>query len=395
MGIKDFLKSIFKQEEKPEPINIEFSNLPDFIHKKEEENKTKNKDFLNSINFLTTRLVKDLTLKIKILEEIDLSEKKAEEKVKLIVIQNLNNYIIHLKKLTNQLKEITNNNPQLSINQINNIFLNFEKNSSLNYQKATFLVGKEIGDMNNIIAVFSKNFQLILKENENLISTYQTLSIVKKNLNELENQKKSKQDIINKVELLSKDINLSKTKINSLKQNIGEIKNSREYKDELNIKQTIEDKKKQLQSKIIELKQLIDFKSLTNICHSNEGEMNIIKEHKENFIETYKKDNEDILNLLNQTRLLKQEITEKAKQISFIKNLIKELEDNLSLTNQQSIISKQSEIEQINSEINSKSNQIIKENKKIEKINNNIKDIINKIRQELDKFNLKIILSNK
>lgn len=394
MGIIDTIKNIFKQEEKPEPIQIEFSNLPNFIQNKEQENQTKNQDFLNSINQLIQTLTENLGPQINILENLDISEKKTEERVKLIVKQNLDNYINHLNKLIKDFEETKEHNPESMINKINQIFNNFEKNSAMSYQKATFIVGKEIGDITNTLANFSKNFQTILKENKNLISTSQTLNIVKDELHNFKEQEKTKEEINNKMKNINREIEELKSQQKSLNNRIKNIKESEEYKTETNNNQTLENQKKHLQNKILELKQLIDFKSLASYCHSNEREMEIIKRHKENFIEEFQKDDNIIFNLLNQAKLSKPEIEEKAEDITKMQSQIKESDQNLELKSLTDITIKESEITKIKGDIEVLLNQLNKDNKRIEKIQIVLNDIKEEIKQIMHKIRVEIISLN-
>lgn len=390
MGITDFIKNLFKQEE-IKIVQIEFSNLNNFIQNKEQENKIKEQEFINSTNQLTIQLTEDLRPKIQILENIDLTEKKVEEKIRLIIKQNLDNYTNHLKKLITNLQNINTNNPQSLINQINSIFKNFQKNSNTSFQKSTFLIGKELENITDTLINFSKNFKNLQQENKELILTNQILNHVKSNLNNYRKIKETQDSINNNlINLKNQSTNL-KSKVILLKKEIEEIKQNNEYKEESKKEQDINNKKQELKKTFQALKQLIDFKTLANIFHSNEKEMNIIKKHKENFQQAFEKDNQIILNLLSDAKLNTKAISEKAEQINMLQQNINKKGQNLELKQHALITIKQSEIEKLNSEIQNLASQQSKENKRFKKMQTNLQEIKNIIKQQLVKINVELV----
>jgi len=99
MGFLDFLKKIFveKQEQEQEIEKLKVSDLNIWIEKRKKERKEKEKHIFNQIRIIIEKIVEELEGEIKVLENIDLNNKKVVERIKLIVGENLDNYILILR----------------------------------------------------------------------------------------------------------------------------------------------------------------------------------------------------------------------------------------------------------------------------------------------------------
>ena len=99
-------------------------------------------------------------------------------------------------------------------------------------------------------------------------------------------------------------INQKEKENQELLEEIEKIKQSEDHKNMLEKKEKIIVLKGESQEKIFALKQLIDFKALANFFHINEEQMNILKNHKENFHANFEKDNgKMIIDLLDEAKL--------------------------------------------------------------------------------------------
>ena len=94
----------------------------------------------------------------------------------------------------------------------------------------------------------------------------------------------------------------------------------------MKFKKTIFSQEEEIKKEISELRQIIDFKALSNFFHIFEEKMEIIKSYKDNFLEEFKRDKASkILNLLNESKLNNEKINEKIKKIQ---NKEKDIEKN-------------------------------------------------------------------
>jgi hypothetical protein len=137
-----------------------------------------------------------------------------------------------------------------------------------------------------------------------------------------------------------------------------------------------------MEMKIIELKGLIDFKSLAKTFHENEKKMKVIKSYVHDFSQILEND-ADLITLLD-----------KAK-----KGLIKEriAEINQMKAEIQGILGKKDRLEELKSEIARTENDLkiidsekMKERNRIEKLDDNLKAQKNAIREILARINVEL-----
>jgi len=390
MGIFDFLKRKKQNIDIELPMEtIQFNELGTQLQIKESELADKELDLLAKIKEQLNKLTKELEEEIETLKKIDLDDKpKIEERVKLIVKGNLDSYINYLEKLIETLKNL---NPQLNIipNKINSIFSEFERKSNLSYQKATFLVGKELEKTKVSIADFFRNLKITLDENKNLIMLSQTVSIVNEKLKEIDANKKQKMESQGSLDKFNQKILDFEDKINTIKKEIEDTKKSKEHKEELKTKQTILNKEQELEKEILQIKAEIDFKSLANLFHTNKKEMEIIKEHKEMFKKAFQKSNgEEILELLNGAKVDTETISKKISETNIIKQEIEELEKAFNPEHSKNILTKEFAITKIKEDIENVNYENTREKNKYERFNKDEQEIIDKIKQELGKINV-------
>ena len=96
MGIFDFFK---KKKTESEIEIVEFDEIKEFLSKKRQEIEEKQREPIKQIKENLFELINELEKATVTLENINLKDKKAMEMEKLMVRQNLNNFIYYLEKL--------------------------------------------------------------------------------------------------------------------------------------------------------------------------------------------------------------------------------------------------------------------------------------------------------
>lgn len=386
MGIFDFFKK--KPEIKKEIIH--FNELDSFIKNKKEEIENKKSNFESQIRQRLSVFIKELEEKAIVLEKIDLSERRADERAKFIVRENVFGYLNNLKKLIENLKNIEEDfeNPDL-IGAILNKIDNFEKKSFMNYEKATFLIGKEIGAIKDSISLFLKNLNILILENQNSINPFEIIFSIESSVNDLKEINDLREDM-NKL-VLNNIKKLSALEEQRKKQEleIEKIKNSKEYLEELEKNREFEIKKKNFEKIIYELKQMIDFKALANVFHYDAKKMNMLNEYNSNFSDSFKKDNGiRIVKLLEEAGKNNHDIIQK------INNIIekrKELENyNISNAQSEKISSLRENINKIKQKISEIQQENAKEKKKSEKLEGNKRETLDLIKKDLLKMDVEL-----
>jgi len=331
MGIFDFLKK--KKQEKEIIEKINFKDIDKEIDNKKQEIESNQKEPKNQIKESLSELLHGLEQGRIVLENLDLEDKKAPERAKLIVKENLIKFNAYLERLIANLKSLNSESLETLINKTNLIFYEFEQKSSKSFEKATFLIGKELGEIRENIKKFYRSFNKIIKENEQMIEQGKKILIIEEKLrvfNEIDKTISGNTDEIREIEKIIKN---SEGKIQKLKKEIEEKKKGLEYIRRIRTLQEIEELKINLDINLQELKNLIDFKALTKVYHSIESKMILIKEYKENFKETLeKKGYENLQELINIKDINQDLINEKIKEIKKIKQDIKNIQIEEDIT---------------------------------------------------------------
>jgi len=380
MGFLDFLKKIFveKQEQEQEIEKLKVSDLNIWIEKRKKERKEKEKHIFNQIRIIIEKIVEELEGEIKVLENIDLNNKKVVERIKLIVGENLDNYISYLKDLVESLRKVSKEETENIIEKINAIFSNFDKHSKMSFEKVTFLIGKEIDAVKESIGKFFRNLERILHENKEIIEKSKIISAVEIKISNLMRIKLFEKQFNQNIKEIKENKENSKKQIQDLEKEIEKLKQSKEYSEKLKKEKELEIKKRDLQAQIYELKKIIDLRDLARKFHSNEKEMNIIRKYKENFKEFFEKDKGKGIVELFDFNKRKQEISDRINQINKVS---KEIEE--SVINGVEIDDFKQKIKEIQLKIRNLDIEESRKIKKFEKIGSQEKKILDEIRKDL------------
>jgi hypothetical protein len=407
MGFIDFLKKLIEknriEESERETENVAFDEVGDWVENKEKEIKDKEKEVFVLIKDRAALFVKGLDEKVRVLENIDIESKKVEERIKLIVRGNLNKYIDHVKSLIENIdnlkekekeekeekpgeKEEKEEKLEKFIIRINKIFSDFDKKSYMSYQKATFLIGKEMGDIKKGIIDFSKYLTKTFDKNKDIIDSSKIISFIKLKLKQIDVNNKTIDRADERIKFLDKKTKDINEKIKKILEEIEKIKRSESYVENLKKQEEIKSDEKELEREIYKLKEMIDFKILGNIFHVDGKKMNIIKSHKEGFQTAFQKDGGvNILRLLDEAELNNEAISAKIKQLNDKKE---EIIKNKATIKKNEIEDLLAEIKNIKLEIEKLNNEKAKELKRCERLKISREKIINSIKQELAKINV-------
>lgn len=380
MGFLDFLKKIFaeKKEQEQEIEKLKVSDLNIWIGQREKEIKEKEKQIFNQIKIIINKIVEELEDEIKVLENIDLHNKKAVEKIKLIVRENLDNYVSYLKELIRNLQKLNKEETEDIIEEINSIFSNFNKHSKMSFEKATFLIGKEIDAVKESIGRFFRNLEKVLHENKEIIEKSKIISVIEMKISNLMKIKLFEKQFSQNIKDIKENKEDLKKQIQDLEKDIEKLKQSKEYSEKLKKEKESEVKKKDLQAQVYELKKIIDLRDLARKFHSNEKEMETIRKYRENFKGFFEKDKGKGIIELFDFNEKKQEIFERIKQINKIS---KEIEE--SIINGVEIDDFKQKIKEIQLKIRNLDIEESRKIKKFEKIGSQEKKILDEIRKDL------------
>ena len=173
MGIFDFLKS---KKEEPKKVKLRFNKLEGWLYEKIKMNKEKEHRILISINSIISETILTLNEQRFMLDKIDLKDRKEEERLKRIVVENISFYSSHLDKLIFNLKNLKKESLEEMLEHLNKIFLDFKQKSNTSFEKSTILVGKELGDIKETITKFSNELNDVLTEDKETLEFFKNLA---------------------------------------------------------------------------------------------------------------------------------------------------------------------------------------------------------------------------
>lgn len=291
MGWLDFFRS--KNETKEEAKNITLSGAEILLEQELDKEEDMVGKIKKRINKKISEFVSNLNDKIRVLNSIDLKERKEHEKIKLITLKNLEGYINQLNLLISNLEKIDKEIKIYSyFTEINLSIDIFIKSSRKRLQKATILIGKELAQTEEIVKGFYKEINRIARENtsttskikniEKLQSLKESILRIKETQNRINNiisiLKKEKKEVVNEKTEKEKELRL--------------FKESREFKEWIEKKERIKNEIEKLNKDVTRIKEKIDLKSLLKQFHGVEEKWRLIKKYRNNFLNTLKEDEE-------------------------------------------------------------------------------------------------------
>jgi len=392
MGIFDFLKKKKQELESLEKEKVKFEDITSWISKKRESEKIKEKQVLSQIKEVIFELIQELNEKSEILAKVDISKRKEDPRLKEVVIDNLEKYKDSINQLIEKLeivKEKQHSELNIFINEINKILEDFQKRSKSSYERATILIGKELGDIKETLSNFFRSLNRIISENESILIHLRILKTIEQNLNELDNVRKEKEIILTSLKSLKESQLELETKKGQVEKQIETRKKSNEYFNEKEKKHLALEKKKEIEKNILKLKNFVDFKYLEKIHHTNPKKMNVIKSYENDFNQILEKENKELFDLINEQDKGKDKTSDITSQIENINQELKEINTLLGTKDSLEII--EAEIKNLNSSINEIESEELRNIKRTETLEENINSIKKEIASEITKMNVELV----
>jgi len=389
MGIFDFLRKIIedKQNEEVKQERVGFSELRGWIENKKKEIETNERNFFILVKGRINLFINELEAKINIVKSFDVNSRKSEDKFKSATEEGRSKYLIAVSSLINNLDNLQEDKAEIVVSKVDKFFADFNKNSHMSYERATILIGKEMGDIKNEIKTFSKGIIKVFEENKDLVSFSKAIFLIELKLRQIDEIKKDENRVDEKIISLGREIDDKQEENKRISKEIKKIKKSSEYLEHLKTVEECKSLKENLEKEFINLTQLIDLKALGNFYHIFEDKIERVKAYRNEFKINFEKDNgKEILDLLNISKLNTEEISSKINEINSKKEILKDKVEN-SKDQTQELSSK---ITRILIEINNLKDLKIKEGKRLEKFKSSREEIIGEIQKELAKVGVEL-----
>ena len=384
MGIFNFFKSKKSIKQPSEIKKISFEDVEKLLKDRSKNLEEVERETLEKLEKELEEFYISLEGKLEILEEVDIESKKEHGRAKLLVRQGLDKYINSVHILLKDLKALEKNNLEKFAREISEIFILFEKTSAKVYERATYLVGDEMVDVRNEIRKFYNGLIKIFESDKSSIQELKKIGEVKLKLNEYENIEKNIIDFKKESEENNFEIEKAKKKVRKLLEEIEKIENSSEYISNLRTEEEIKVLRMKIDKEIGMLKSLIDFKKLTNIVHTNERELKIVKAYKDHFSSEFSLDSgKRILKLLEISNMKSHEIE---VQVSLIKNINGELGEKRGKVGLDSTVVKSEEVKMVEEEIENMETGAVRVKRRLEESNLKLKGLRNEVVRLIEQF---------
>lgn len=285
------LFSLFKKKKVEKFGELNFQEINNFIKDKEKEFFLEEEKLINLINDKMNFLISELKEGIINLEKINLEEKKEQFKLKKLTLEGIDILKKRLVELIDNLNKIEDKRLYDFIKKLNICFDDFYNKSKVGFEKSKILIGKEIALIEDSIKKFSNEYNKSLCENQNSLDLIKKIREIKDKLIEMDKIILNINKLEREITDLKEEIDKNQKKINKNKKRLLELKSSKEYKNQIFQEEKLNGYKIELNKNLILLKNLIDFKKLTEDNHSINKNMEIIKKYKDKFNFTFDEDN--------------------------------------------------------------------------------------------------------
>tara|TARA_Y100000310_G_scaffold126761_1_gene125670 strand:- start:132 stop:1322 length:1191 start_codon:yes stop_codon:yes gene_type:complete len=395
MGIFSFLRKKKVEEPEVEIEEITFDEVGGWLDEKRKGLREREKEVFVLIDERIDLFVREIDGKIKVLEGIDIESKKVEDRARIIVRQGLDKYLDYVGIFMKELADVEKNTLRGFIQGVNKVFSSFEKHSYIFYQRATFLVGDEILAVKQEIVGLSGDFTKLFNEKQKLLNSLDVISAANSKLKKLDEIDKTLDKIDLEMKEIGEKVNAGREKVEKTLREIEEIKGGKDYAERGELLREIELGEGRLEGDVLKLKVLVDFKMLSNVFHSDEKKMKLVKSYKEDFSGGIARDGgESLLNLIKEAEAIEKKGLGSGTfggKINEIEEMKKSLIEDKKLVKKDEVAELLGEVERIKAGIESLSIEKVKHRKRIEVVKERKEEIFGEIKQGVLELNGRIV----
>ena len=325
------------------------------------------------INKNLALVIDNLRAQTNVLKLINLEHRREDEKIKRIVSENLGFYISHLENLINEFEKTKNLEVKDCLSKIQLILEDFYKKSYKSYEKATILIGEEIGQVKEIIKNFNKEFVKTLQESDSVFIKIKFIEEVKELNNKIKNLGKIKEEIDKQIKSLKELREELEKQKSFFEEGYYKFKQSEEFKKILMLEQRFNEELIDFNNEVLKIKEKIDIKFLLKYYHNDPKHHRLLKSYRENFIETL--ENDEVSEIVK--------LVEKARNIDIKKEILNLKEKNRNLKMRDNLPAKaklkifEDKIKNIDLEISDLEKRESAETRKFERFKNKETSLIN------------------
>jgi len=304
MDLLNKIKLIFtnEQEEKDETIKeiIQIDELPSKLESKINELTALKEQLKDEISKRVSDFEVEANEKIISLENIDISKRKEYDRIKIIVKENLDLYISHLKRTIDNLKDIEKEELEEYINKIFSVLNEFNRISSMPFEKATILIGDELSSTRTIVRLFIQDINEIVENNNFIFEKDRLCNALSNLLSESKQLALLHAEIERKISEINDTLKNSRIEHELLKRKLSKIKERNDFKidnqEKLNYRKRLDSLEKDIQF----IKRELDLKSLLKKFHHDKIIDQLVRGYTNDFKNALEDDKElKIIDVIN------------------------------------------------------------------------------------------------
>jgi len=316
----------FEKKEAKNKTKLSFKEVISRIDQEKDKSEIKCQRINEEIKRNLLFFISELKSQVHILKSVTLEQRREQEKIKKIVLENLYFYISLLEKLIKDLEETDENvKTEVYINKIQDIFNNFKKRAYKSFEKSTILIGKELEIVQKIIKTSFKNFNEIIDENKEVFEKRILIEQLQNLVQEIYNTKDIQEEIKNSIKGLVKTKNELQIEKGLVEKQYEYFKEGREFQDFLKQKEKIKEERNELNQEILRTKEKINLKFLLKHFHEDPKKNSLLTNYKDNFLDALDEDKDlEIIKIIKE--VYDTEIDEEI-------NKIKQKNDELKIDN--------------------------------------------------------------
>ena len=246
-----------------------------------------------------------------------------------------------------------------------------------------------MADIKQLIKKMSEELFGIFDTNKEIIISKKRIFSIEKDIQEFNEKEKEEKKFLEELKNNKKQVEKEKEEKEKILFEIEKIKNSEEYKENLENKREIAKIKGEVEKEIFELKQEIDFKKLSNFYHSLEEGLETVKKFRDNFLREFSEENGDkkLTTLLKDAKMFTEKIENKFLEI---KNLKEEIKVKKQKITKDKIPEKELNLESTNSRIEELEKEKLVNESNSKNIKINKEELIQKIKGDLSEFSIEL-----
>jgi len=285
MGFKDFFRK------KPIKEEVSLKEAVEILFRKLKEGLSDLDKSVKEIVLLVRDFERELDSQLNVLKRINLDEKREHERLKMLTLQGLFEYIRVLERLKEGLGKVEEGKDYVfCIDLIKSLFEEFNRDSRKKFERATILIGKELADTERVIKEFYNNVGKINSKNIGLVREVRKIKNFEKLCKDIDSLRKSIKGVSKEKEGLEKDLE-SFVKEESLKKDeLDSFLKSSEYTSWLKGKDSFEEEIKKFRGDIFSIKSEMDIKELLKINHKVPRKFELVKKYRDDFLNALRED---------------------------------------------------------------------------------------------------------